>query len=196
MNFVSLNEKRLFEGFEKVAGNLLNRGSAFDSCEDDGELLAAGAGEDVHGANAGAEDGGDALDAFIADAKAVGVVDAFEAIEIEREDGQLLVGLDGMLDDLGEQVREKDSVGQAGEMVVPGLEVDLVLKGFAFRDIEAKNKARRLAVKCDPARGNIHAKDASVFADMQRCATGRRLDSGDPLSRIVAEGGYEYIQQP
>ena len=57
----------------------------------------------------------------VTDVVAVGVVDEFEAIEIDHEEGGAGVIELGLLDSDGEAVLKETLVGKAGEMVVKGM---------------------------------------------------------------------------
>src|SRR5438874_7245371 len=97
---------------------------------DDDELIATEAGERVGEANGAPEIVGDMPEQFVADLMAVGVVDEFEAVEIDHEEGGAGVVELGVLNRGGKAILKKTLVGQAGEMVVEG--VPLVGRNLLF----------------------------------------------------------------
>ena len=97
--------------FERVVGRL------FHLRHDDGELIAAHAGNDVKLARATAQAFADELKEFVADMVAERVVDALEVIEVEAEHRQALAALDA-LDLVIELLEQQRAVGQVGQGVV------------------------------------------------------------------------------
>jgi hypothetical protein len=57
-----------------------------------------------------------------------GIVDLLEAIEVKKEDSETGFLAAGALDFLAKAVFQQDAVGQAGEAVVEGEELELVIR--------------------------------------------------------------------
>jgi hypothetical protein len=68
---------------------------------------------------------------------AVEVVDGFEPVEIDAEHGDGLAAAGGGGEDRDELFVEMGTVGQAGELVVPGEVADALERRFALGDVLA-----------------------------------------------------------
>src|SRR5690606_6344697 len=79
-------ERRLLDQDAKAVGNLVGRFLAA-SLDDQGEFLAAGAGNENIAAHARLENIGDDLDDLVADGMPEAVVDALEAVDIDEDQG-------------------------------------------------------------------------------------------------------------
>ena len=79
---------------------------------DDGELIAAHAGDDVELARAAAQALADKLEQLVADMVAERVVDALEVVEIEAKHGQAFATLD-TLDFVVELLEQQRPVGRS-----------------------------------------------------------------------------------
>ena len=97
---------------------------------DDDELVAAEAGEGVGDADGAAEIVGDVSKELVADVVAVGVVNEFEAVEIDHEEGGAGVVDLGLTNGGGEAILKEPLVGKAREVIVEG--VPLVGRDLLF----------------------------------------------------------------
>ena len=99
-----------------------------DLAEEDRELVAALAGDDVIGPDRAGEPLGDLDEDLVADGVAVGVVDALEVVEVDEEQGDRA----GTAAVAGERplevVAEEDAVGEPGQRVVQGVVDELRLE--------------------------------------------------------------------
>ena len=115
--------KRLQRALGEVDGAALDVGRAAD---EDGEVVAAEARDDVRVLDAAHEPGGDAAQQLVADRVAERVVDALEVVEVDEHHGHLARG--ARLERLAHLLAEQRAVGEAGERVVAGLVLKLVLQ--------------------------------------------------------------------
>ena len=98
--------------------------------QDEQELVAAHAHQQVGLADLRLQGGGHLLQHPVADEMAHGVVDRLEMIEVQRRQGERPAVTAGLLDQGGDALLEHEPVGQAGEGVAPRLGKDvLVLQG-------------------------------------------------------------------
>ena len=88
---------------------------------DDGEFVAADAGDGVGLAQQRAQPLADFLDELVAGIVAERVVDLLEAVEIEHQQGDLLARAAIAGQRLGQAILEQGAVGEAGELVVQRL---------------------------------------------------------------------------
>ena len=102
---------------------------------DDGELVAAEAGDQLVAADHRAQPVGDLDQQLVAGRMAVNVVDRLEAVEVDAEDGERLAGVGGAGDGAGEMVVEHRPVGQAGQRVVIGEVGDPRRRFLALGDV-------------------------------------------------------------
>ena len=103
--------------------------------EQDAELVAAQAGEDVAAAHPGAQQGGDLLEHLVAHQVAAGVVDHLELVEVEVEQHVLAPLGAGAADGALQADLELAAVDQAGQRVV-AREVDhLALHAAELGDV-------------------------------------------------------------
>ena len=101
---------------------------------DDGEFVAAHAGDDVEFARAAAQALADELEQLVADVMAERVVDALELIEVETEHGQAFAALDA-LDLVIELLEQQHAIGQIGQCVVARHVRDAVFRALPFGDV-------------------------------------------------------------
>ncbi len=87
---------------------------------EDDELVAAEAGEGIGCADCLAEVGCDAAEEVVAGEMSVGVVDFFEAVEVDHDEDDACFHAAGALERLDEAVFEEAAVGEAGELIVQG----------------------------------------------------------------------------
>ena len=174
-NFEALNHQRRGKALLKVVGGLLSDDRIPDAGEHDSEFLAAGARNDVHGAHLGGEDGCDALNAFVADSHTEGVVDALEAVDVEADDGELLIVSGGVVNGRREQLGEEHAVGEPSEVVILRLVLKPLRQGLALGDVNSHDKAARAAVEDDVVGREIERNNRTVLADVTRCPVGPGL---------------------
>lgn len=122
--FVVLGFEWGVEAGEQALGQLLGLFGVAQVRQEDDEFVAAEAGDGVVAAELVAEAGGDALEEDVADGVAEAVVDVFEAVEVEEQDGAFVAFAFAGGEGLAQAAFEEDAVGQAGEGVVVGLVVE------------------------------------------------------------------------
>ena len=122
-----------------------------DPGQEQDELVAAQAGDGVAVAHARLQALGDLLQQPVAQAVAQGVVDDLEAIEVEEQDGQPRRAAVRLGHRDGEAVVEQQPVGQAGEGVVVGELLDLLLGALALGHVERDPEGGRAAAVLDGA---------------------------------------------
>ena len=105
---------------DDAVGDRLQGGVVGAGRGDDGELVAADAGDQVVAAQGAGEALGHVADELVADRVAERVVDVLEMIEIDVEDGRRRAALAHLLDRRFEPLAEIDAVGQAAERIVHG----------------------------------------------------------------------------
>ncbi len=100
-----------------------------------GELVAAEAGDDVRLADRVVQRTADRADDLVAGLVAAGVVDVLEAVEVEQVERALAAVARGVGDELGQLLVEAAAVEEAGQRVVVGEVLELVLEALALRDV-------------------------------------------------------------
>ena len=88
----------------QVVQSLLGHDCAFQTGHDNCEFVAAGAGNDVHGAQAGCEDARNAFDVLVSYAETVDLVDALEPVNVERQNRDFLSRSHGVVYGLHQQI--------------------------------------------------------------------------------------------
>ena len=124
----------LADRLEHALGDAL-RGVAVGVAQQDGELVAAEAGDHVGLADAVVQRAADGADDLVAGLVAAGVVDVLEAVEVEQEDRALAAVARGVGDVLGELLVEAAAVEELGQRVVVGQVLQLVLEALALGDV-------------------------------------------------------------
>ena len=124
----------LADRLEHALGDAL-RGVAVGVAQQDGELVAAEAGDHVGLADAVVQRAADRADDLVAGLVAAGVVDVLEAVEVEQEDRALAAVARGVGDVLGELLVEAATVEELRQRVVVGEVLQLVLEALALRDV-------------------------------------------------------------
>ena len=109
-------------------------GLALGADLDDGEFVAADAGDGVGLAQQRAQPLADFLDELVAGIVAERVVDLLEAVEIEHQQGDLLARAAIAGQRLGEAVLEQGAVGEAGQLVVERLMLGIGLARLELLD--------------------------------------------------------------
>ena len=116
----AVKDEALVEGLEDFFGDAAHVLKAGDGGEDGNEFIAAETGDDIAVAEAVGEALGDRFEQEVADLVTVDVVDLFEAVEVDEEEGDLMVLLVGAIESLLKLLVEAFAVGQVGEGVVVG----------------------------------------------------------------------------
>ena len=124
----------LADRLEHALGDAL-RGVAVGVAQQDGELVAAEAGDHVGLADAVVQRAADGADDLVAGLVAARVVDVLEAVEVEQEDRALAAVARGVGDVLGELLVEAAAVEELRQRVVVGQVLQLVLEALALRDV-------------------------------------------------------------
>src|SRR5580704_4770402 len=88
--------------------------------QDESEFIAAIARGGIDSAAMNAQDGGQAAEGSAADEMTEAVVDFFQAIEIEKQNGERPAGAVGALSFILENVEEAAVIGEAGERIADG----------------------------------------------------------------------------
>ena len=104
---------RLFQRLEQAVGQFFGVGRARDFGLQDGEFIAAKAGQTVTRAQDGVDAGGDADDDRVARIMAEQVVDLAETVHVQIEQGEMATTARGTGKFLVQQLGEKEAVGQA-----------------------------------------------------------------------------------
>jgi len=93
--------------------------------QNEGKFIAAVSRGSVNGAAVNPEDVGESADGAAADEMAVIIIDCFQAIEIEEQDGKRTAGAVGAFRLVFQNVEETAVVGETGEGIADGKMVDL-----------------------------------------------------------------------
>ena len=115
------DDERLADDGDDPLAQAADVGFALGADLDDGEFVAADAGDGVGLAQQRAQPVADLLDELVAGIVAERVVDLLEAVEIEHEQGDLLARAAVAGQRLAQAVFEQGAVGEAGELVVQRL---------------------------------------------------------------------------
>lgn len=171
-------------------------GSAFDL--DDGELVAAVAGDGVGGARLGEEELGDVPEDAVAGGVAVGVVDRFKLIEVDQQKGERAEEACGALALGGEESVELAAVEQACDLVAGGqaaeagegvAELEGVAQG-AFEEARGDFVLVEIIAGAGACGGDIDILGAPAGEDDDR---GVALGGGGVAQELEAVAGAELI---
>ena len=132
---------------------------AGDAGHDDCELVAAEAGNGIGRARHGTQPGTDLADQLVAGGVAERVVDRLEAVEIEIEE-RSAPPCPRAKQRFGELLLEEEAVGEAGERIVEGDELDLVLSALALGDVAGDADE---ADESPPSSGQRHLRGREPF---------------------------------
>jgi len=113
--------------------------SLFDVCEQDRELVAAHAGHRVVRADREDETRGHFLQQRVADRVPEGIVDQLELIEIEEHHPPRGVMALGVRERDVDAIAKEQTVGQAGQRIVVGLILHLLLRRLAIGDVDDRS---------------------------------------------------------
>ena len=108
-----------------------------DPVEQDGELVAAEAGDRVRRANGALEAPRHLLQHRVAGRVAEAVVDGLEVVQVDEHDADRRAAADRAHDRVLDAVGEQRAVGEARDRVVEGLVRELVLERLALADVAA-----------------------------------------------------------
>ena len=158
-----------------------------EAVDQDPELVAAEAGDDVAGAQVGAQPRGDGAQQGVAGVVAEAVVDELEVVEVEEEDPDRRAGDRGAAERVVDRVDEAEPVGQAGERVVEDAVAERAVGGVALEgvgedvgggfeegDVLGAEAARFGGVDVEDAEGAVLAVDHH----RQRAGGAERADRG------------------
>ena len=135
-HLVALEREGLGQLLEDAVGDLDRIRRVAHVVEEDGELVAAEAGDGVAGPHAGLEPPGDRGEEQVALQVAEAVVDVLEAVDVEEEDREHgALAAPGAGDGEREAVHEQRSIRQPGQRVVEGLLGELLLEALAVGDV-------------------------------------------------------------
>ena len=127
-------------GREHARDDLQHLPGVFDVLHDGHEFVTAQAGQRVALAQGLAQALGHGHQQLVTDGMAVPVVDVLEAVEVEVDDGQLLAAPTRLPHRLVQPVGQQDAVGQAGQRVVVGVEVQLLLVLLELGDVREQRQ--------------------------------------------------------
>ena len=109
--------------------------------QDESELIAAVARGGVNRAAMNAQDGGEAAEGAAAYQVAEAVVDFFQAVEIEEQDGERPASAVGALGFVFQDVEEPAVIGEAGERVADGEMANLFEQARVIEERTAKSES-------------------------------------------------------
>jgi hypothetical protein len=132
---VSFDRERVGHGLEQFLGDLRGVVGRFEIGEEDGELVAAHAGDGVALAQDRAQPRRDRAQQLVAEAVAEGVVDVLEPVEIEEHHRQRRLGALGVGERDGQSIAEEQAIRQGRQRVVIRLILDLLLGLPALADV-------------------------------------------------------------
>src|ERR1700679_362918 len=115
---VVIQAQWLFEHFQKRTADKRRLFMICRRLKDDGKFIASRAGYSVRMANSSLEKLGDPLQEHVPGVVAIGVVDEFEFVEIDREQSRLRTGAAGALKRSCKAVLKKTAVGKASQFVM------------------------------------------------------------------------------
>ena len=129
------HRERLGEGGGDPVGDRDRLAFVGEAVDQDPELVAAEAGDDVAGAQVGAQPRRDRAQQGVAGVVAEAVVDQLEVVEVEEEDPDRRAGDGRALQRVVERVDEAEAVGQAGEGVVEDAVAQRLVGGVALERV-------------------------------------------------------------
>ena len=130
-----LHRERLGEGGGDPLGDRDRLAVVGETVDQDPELVAAEAGDDVAGAQVGAQPRRDGAQQGVAGVVAEAVVDELEVVEVEEEDPDRRAGDRGAAERVVDRVDEAEPVGQAGEGVVEDAVAERPVGGVALEGV-------------------------------------------------------------
>ncbi|MNT28432.1 hypothetical protein D3C72_1641190 [compost metagenome] len=140
---VQAGQEFLGHGFCLGGGVLQVGGQGF---EHDDEFVAAKAGHGVGFAHAAHQAGGDLGQELVAHVVAQGVVEVFEVIEVDEQQGAEVLGALAGGDGALQAVQQQAAVGQAGEGVEEGQALDFLFCALAVCDVHGEAMGHHRAI--------------------------------------------------
>ncbi len=131
----ALHREGLGEGRGDPLGDRHRLGVVGEAVDQDPELVAAEAGDDVAGAQVRAQPRRDGAQQGVAGVVAEAVVDQLEVVEVEEEDPDRRAGDRGAAERVVDRVDEAEPVGQAGERVVEDAVAQRAVGGVALEGV-------------------------------------------------------------
>jgi hypothetical protein len=163
--------------------HLFHEGMVIDVLDEYGELVAAQSSSGVLGAQGGTDASSHRAQQGIADRVAQRVVHRLEVIEIDEENGELMIVAAASLDSMPQSILQERTVGQAGQGIVEGLVLELSFKFVSARDVVARDGEPAPILFGDAAHRHLDIALAPVVSHEARFRagippTGRRTDRG------------------
>src|SRR5262249_41932450 len=135
--------------------------------KEDGELFPTGAGNGVGGAKPGTKAFSQLLQSEIADRMTVGVVDLFEAIEVEANDRRKIAIARGGGQRLFHAVGQEQPIGQSSKSIMVGLVHQPFVELLALGHVLSKGKAGLRSLKQNAVRSRVDLNAGAVFFPMR-----------------------------
>ncbi|KAF5057496.1 hypothetical protein DSECCO2_356120 [anaerobic digester metagenome] len=136
LDLVLLDVHGLPDGLQQAAGDADGLLVALEIFEQHRELVAAHAGHGIHAAQAGRQALGHLLQQVVAGLVAQGVVDSLEAVEVDHEHGESVLGVAALARHGPVQaLQEEDAVGKLRQVVAQGLLGQLRLVSLALGNV-------------------------------------------------------------
>ncbi len=123
---------RFLKFVDEVNRDMLGIGGIGQRGEDGGEFIAAHAGQRIGGAQAALQARRQLAEQFVAVGVAVGVVDKFEAVDVDEQNGQGIGGARRGGEGELQPIVEQSAIGKAGEGIVVGLKRQLFVELAMF----------------------------------------------------------------
>jgi hypothetical protein len=194
------DDRFLERGLDAASGEVGSAGVA-DTAEQAGEFVAAETGDQVAGANSGAKAVGDGDEELVAGGVAKTVVDGFETVEVEEEEGGALTVVGCALEITAKEIEESGAIGETGEWIVEGAVGELALLrdaggGIAEGDEVTAGDGVAAALGDDGVKGALltgtlpAAEGDMGGASREAMVGGNRLV--DPLGRFGRQDGGEW----
>jgi hypothetical protein len=168
-----------------------------DLGQQDGELVAAEAGDGVGAAQRAGEPPGDLDQQRVAAAVAQGVVDVLEPVQVDQQQSDRGSGGRSCGQGLGEPVGQQRPVGQPGQRVVVGLVLQPAFHGGAVGDVPAGQHQSgdvRFVAKVEDGAFQL-APAAGAVADPEQQRLAAAGPGSDPGQRLVQPGLILGVQQ-
>ncbi len=178
------------------------RFGVFRFWQHESKLIAAVACGGINGAAMNAQDGGKAAERAAANEMTEAVVDFFQTIQIEKQDGEGPAGAVGALGFVLEDVEEPAIVGEAGERIADGEMADLFEQARVIQERAAKSKGiaahsedlrehkrrveKPLGLGCGDLSGEVHPS-RSVDGAIERSVLGIKAT---PIPNYRREKNY------
>jgi hypothetical protein len=147
VEFLFDSHRRILQGIEDLFCDVRDGGRIDDVLDDDQKFVATESANGVRFSHQSAQAPRHLAEDAIADLVAEGIVDVLEAIEVDEQDGQSGLVAVGTLQGLVQSVAKQQAVGQAGQRVVVGLVIELIVGLPQFGDVgEYADIVRELSI--------------------------------------------------